>query len=171
MSPQGSYRGNRPHYKQSHVSHKPSQDSCKQSKETSLPPPRPIVYFWNGKMNTELMDEKAEETAQELREVSSTQLRRFYDDVLTLRQRLKAEQGQNPSADENEVFAELRADFKMLKAKAVYARGRNKNTFPMEFLQFFIDHVTAVKNARDFEAFCKHFQAVVAFHRFYGKKD
>jgi CRISPR-associated protein Csm2 len=119
-------------------------------------------------MNTELMDEKAEKTAQDLKEVSSTQLRRFYDDVLTLRQRLKAEQGQNRSADE--VFAELRAEFKMLKAKAVYAHGRNKNTFPKEFLQFFIDHVSAVNNAKDFEAFCKHFQAVVAFHKFYGNK-
>jgi CRISPR-associated protein Csm2 len=133
----------------------------------NLPTPRPVAYFRDGKLIPELMDSEAERIARELGQVSTTQLRRFYEDVLNLRQRLAAAVGRQDNAEE--VFSRLRADFKMLKAKAVYANGRSGKAFPRELLQFFIDHVEAVKNARDFEAFCKHFQAVVAFHKFYGK--
>jgi CRISPR-associated protein Csm2 len=133
----------------------------------SLPTPRPVIYFQpDGSLVPTLMDNQAEKLAQDLSQVTTTQLRRFYDDVLTLHQRLAAEQRQG--RDKEAVFNDLRADFKMLKAKAVYAHGRSEKTMPRPLLQFFIDHVAAVNNARDFEAFCKHFQAVVAFHKFYG---
>lgn len=133
----------------------------------SLPTPRPVIYFQpDGSLVPTLMDNQAEDLAQRLSQVTTTQLRRFYDDVLTLRQRLAAEQRQG--RDKESVFNDLRADFKMLKAKAVYANGRNPKTVPLPLLQFFIDHVAAVNSAREFEAFCKHFQAVVAFHKFYG---
>lgn len=133
----------------------------------SLPTPQPVIYFQpDGSLVPTLMDSQAEKLAQDLRQVTTTQLRRFYDDVLTLRQRLAAEQRQGH--DKEAVFNNLRADFKMLKAKAVYAHGRSEKTMPRLLLQFFIDHVAAVNNAREFEAFCKHFQAVVAFHKFYG---
>lgn len=133
----------------------------------NLPTPRPVVYFQpDGSLVPTLMDNQAEKLAQDLSQVTTTQLRRFYDDVLTLRQRLAAEQRQG--RDKETVFNDLRADFKMLKAKAVYAHGRSEKTMPRPLLQFFIDHVAAVNSARDFEAFCKHFQAVVAFHKFYG---
>ena len=133
----------------------------------SLPAPRPVTYFQpDGALAPALMDSQAEDLAQQLNQVTTTQLRRFYDDVLTLRQRLAAEQRQGH--DKEAVFNELRADFKMLKAKAVYAHGRSEKTCPRPLLQFFIEHVAAVNNARQFEAFCKHFQAVVAFHKFYG---
>lgn len=134
----------------------------------SLPTPQPVIYFQpDGSLVSALMDSQAEDLAQRLSQVTTTQLRRFYDDVLTLRQRLAAEQRQGH--DKEAVFNDLRADFKMLKAKAVYAHGRSEKTMPRPLLQFFIDHVAAVNNAREFEAFCKHFQAVVAFHKFYGE--
>ena len=133
----------------------------------SLPTPRPVIYFQpDGSLVPALMDHQAEDLAQRLSQVTTTQLRRFYDDVLTLRHRLAAEQRQG--RDKEAMFNDLRADFKMLKAKAVYAHGRSEKTMPRPLLQFFIDHVAAVNSARDFEAFCKHFQAVVAFHKFYG---
>lgn len=135
-----------------------------------LPAPRSVTYFQEGHLADDLMDRQAEEAARALRELSTTQLRRFYEDVLTLRERLRAAIGprQEDSRKEAE-FARLRADFKMLKAKAAYAHGRSPRTFPREFLQFFVDHVSAVNSANEFEAFCKHFQAVVAFHKFYGE--
>ena len=50
------------------------------------------------------------------------------------------------------------------RPRAVYAYGaKQSKTMLRPLLQFFIDHVAAVNNAREFEAFCKHFQAVVAF--------
>jgi CRISPR-associated protein Csm2 len=130
-----------------------------------LPKPRPITYYRDGQLVPELMDKEAERMARQLDRVSKTQVRRFYGDVLTLRQRLETE------ADWEAAFESLRADFKMLKAKAVYANGRSERAFPREFLQFFIDHVEAVKTAADFQAFCKHFQAVVAFHKFFGREE
>lgn len=137
----------------------------------SLPAPRQVTYFQaDGSLMPALMDSQAEDLARQLSQVTTTQLRRFYDDVLTLRQRLAAEQRQG--RDREAVFNDLRADFKMLKAKAVYTYGRSEKektkTVLRPLLQFFIDHVAAVNSARDFEAFCKHFQAVVAFHKFYG---
>jgi CRISPR-associated protein Csm2 len=133
-----------------------------------LPEPRAIEYFREGRLAERLLDEDAEEAAQSLHDLSPTQLRRFYEDVLTLRERLRVASGSCQDEPRREAeFQRLRAEFKMLKAKAAYARGRNPNTFPLQFLQFFIDHVAAVNSARDFEAFCKHFQAVVAFHKFY----
>ncbi|MCC8997905.1 MAG: type III-A CRISPR-associated protein Csm2 [Candidatus Contendobacter sp.] len=138
------------------------------SEPKNLPTPRPVTYFQaDGSLVPALMDNQAEDLAQRLSQVTTTQLRRFYDDVLTLRQRLAAEQRQG--RDKEAVFNELRADFKMLKTKAVYAHGRSERTVPRPLLQFFVDHVAAVNNAREFEAFCKHFQAVVAFHKFYGE--
>lgn len=130
----------------------------------ALPEPRPVAYYRDGKLIPELVDGQAERNARELAQVSTTQLRRFYEDVMTLRQRLSTVSNNREAA-----FDALRADFKMLKAKAAYANGRNPKTCPRELLQFFIDHVHGVNDARDFEAFCRHFQAVVAFHKFYGK--
>ncbi len=134
----------------------------------SLPTPRTVTYFQSdGSLVATLMDTQAEDLAQQLSHVTTTQLRRFYDDIVTLRQRLIAEHRQG--RDKEAIFNGLRADFKMLKAKAVYAHGRSEKTMPRPLLQFFIDHVAAVNSARDFEAFYKHFQAVVAFHKFYGE--
>lgn len=132
-----------------------------------LPDPRPVEYFINDRYNTKLVDERAEEVARQLAKVTATQMRRFYGDVMTLRRRLDLEAGEGGEAAREKVFERLRSDFKLLKAKAVYACNREGNRLPEEFLRFFLDHVKAVQNLRDFEAFCRHFEAVVAFHKFY----
>jgi CRISPR-associated protein Csm2 len=136
----------------------------------SIPQARDVVYYEGEKLRPELLDTEAESWARDLHQVAPSQLRRFYDDVTNLRQRLLAATRSRGLSPE-QAFEELRADFKMLKAKAVYAHGRSDKTFPHELLQFFIDHVHSVATARDFDAFCKHFQAVLAFHKFYGKEQ
>jgi len=136
----------------------------------ALPPPRPVKYFEaDGSLAAELLDSAAEKQARSLQNVTTTQLRRFYEDVLALDRRLQVESEGAGQEKREEVFKRMRAEFKMLKAKAAYAHGREAKQFPREFLQFFIDHVHAVNTAREFDAFCKHFQAVVAFHKFFGK--
>ena len=136
----------------------------------TLPQPRPVEYFAkDGSLARDLLDGRAEKQARSLQNVTTTQLRRFYDDVLALARRLDVESEGGGSERREAVFNRLRAEFKMLKAKAAYAHGRDEKQFPKEFLQFFIDHVHAVNSAREFDAFCKHFQAVVAFHKFFGK--
>jgi CRISPR-associated protein Csm2 len=141
-----------------------------------LPEPETIIYFLDDKeekFDPALMDSKAEEIGKALAlqdELKPSQLRRYYDDVLNLRNRLEAKYRQT-GGDREAIFELLRADFKMLKAKAAYARGRDKDMFPERLLKFFINHVHSVDTARKFDAFCHHFQAVVAFHRFYKPKD
>jgi len=135
-----------------------------------MPQAKGVSYYEpDGTLNPKLLDEEAEQRARALASVSASQMRRFYEDVLALQRRLQIESEQGGAQTKEQVFNRLRADFKMLKAKAAYANGRDKKQFPREFLQFFVDHVTAVKNLADFEAFCKHLQAVVAFHKFYGE--
>lgn len=130
-----------------------------------LPSPTTVTYYRDNVLISELMDSEAEAVARQLQSVTTTQLRRFYEDVLNLRQRMPLDPKKAEAAWEH-----LRTDFKMLKAKAVYANGRSEKTFPKELLQFFIDHVHSVQTVKDFEAFCKHFQAVVAFHRYFREQ-
>lgn len=137
----------------------------------TLPSPRPVQYYRDGNLSAPLLEQEAESVAKSLQQMKASQLRRFYDDVVSLRRRLDLE-SEPGTESRDRTFDTLRAEFKMLKAKAVYANGRDRGrTFPDEMLQFVIDHVSAVKTARDFEAFCRHFQAVVAFHKFYAPKE
>jgi CRISPR type III-A/MTUBE-associated protein Csm2 len=135
----------------------------------TIPAPRKMKYFDDkGRLRPELLDGEAEAAAQAFASVSSTQLRRFYEHVLSLERRLRLECDRNQRESEEEVFARLRPEVKMLKAKAIYAKGRD-GKLPEHFVQFFVDHDASIETARDFEAFKKHFEAVVAFHKFFGK--
>lgn len=136
--------------------------------------PQSVTYFdAKQQLRPELLDDEAREFARRLAgKINKTQLRRYYNEVVNLQRRLDlmAEQIQGANRRE-QAFARLRAEFKMLKAKAHYANGRSKKTFPDELLQFFVNHTHAVNSAREFDAFCRHFQAVVAFHEYYGKEE
>lgn len=133
--------------------------------------PKPVKYFGSdGVPDARLLDEDAERLAKDLADegLAPTQLRRFFEDVLVLRRRLEHEMI-NRGESQEAVFQRLLPEFKMLKAKAYYAKKRLRNKFPDKLIQFFVDHTSAVKNVADFGMFCKHFEAVVAFHRYYGK--
>lgn len=135
-----------------------------------MPQPARVRYYAaDGALDPELLDAEAEKRAKQLSKVTATQMRRFYEHVLALQRRLQVESEQGTPEQREKTFQQMRADFKMLKAKAAYAHGRDPRQFPKEFLQFIVDHTGAVEKAVDFEAFCKHFQAVVAFHKFYGE--
>lgn len=137
----------------------------------TIPEPQTILYFIDGKPNPRLMDEDAQQLGEALANrdnLKPSQLRRYYDDVLTLRSRLDA-MARKPGPKREEAFTLLRADFKMLKAKAAYAYGRQ--LIRERLLQFFVNHVHSVNSADDFDVFCRHFQAVIAFHKFYKPKD
>lgn len=138
-----------------------------------LPRAQRVQYFDSeGRLRPALVDEEAEEWARKFAGIKASQLRRFYESVLSLKRRLElaAEGGLNRDAG----FDRLRAEFKMLRAKAVYTQGRaasrDRGAFA-SLLQFFTNHTAAVQNARDFAAFCQHFQAVMAFHKFYAPKE
>lgn len=132
------------------------------------PLPERVTYYPGGSFDVELVQSKAEEWARRLQGVRNAQIRRFYEYVQDLRRRLDLRGGVDPQEREK-VFKGLKAEFLMLKARAIYAHKRSSKQFSEDAMKFFINHAASVENARDFEAFCRHFEAVVAFH--YPKED
>lgn len=133
----------------------------------AIPTPRKISYYRDKILISELVDDDAEKVAAALKEIPPTQLRRFYEHVVSIRRRLDAA-AVNPSQREAE-FLKLRPEFKLLKAKAVYTHGRQGNNDKHKYqplTEFFVNHTHSVATAADFDAFCKHFEAVIAFHKF-----
>jgi CRISPR-associated protein Csm2 len=132
------------------------------------------VYFepaGGGAPRPALLDSEAEETARKLGAIPASQLRRFYGAVMTLRHRLELDP---QLADEA-----IRGEMALLKAKAAYTLARGTNwrsdadtgTDPDELVRFFVRNGRAVQNRADFFAFCKHFEAVMAFHKIYEQKS
>ncbi len=139
----------------------------------SLPAPRSVSYFEDAgktRLKPEMVDSRAEEWARSFAvppcPLKTTQMRRFYDELKAIERKILQagslqEQGEN--------FAKNLALIKMFKAKAVYAEKRK--VAPREFTQFIFDHVSSIADAKDFRAFLKVFESVVAFHRFFAKEN
>lgn len=81
----------------------------------------------------------------------SSQVRKFYDHVVRIREKL----------DGGASFAEVEADFCMLAAFAKNAKERR--TVSENFRRFIQVNVDAVQSKEDFAAFAKHFEAVIAY--------
>jgi len=112
------------------------------------------------------VDQEAEKWARQLANVRTAQLRRFYDSVLALARQIQL-QAPEPQHRER-AFQTLKAQFKMLRSKAAYTQKRNR--LPESFLRFFVNHTAAVQSYKDFEAFRRHFEAVMGFHRFFARE-
>ncbi len=99
-------------------------------------------------------------------QISPTQLRRFFDDVKAIQRYL----GQFHGMDEREAaFRKKLPEIKMLKAKAAYARGRD--TVTQGFLDFVDKNVNMIKEIKDFDVFCKFFEAVYGYFYFHSPKN
>lgn len=81
----------------------------------------------------------------------SSQLRKFYDYCIRIRDML--ERGQP--------FSAVESDFCRLEVFAKYAESRSKVS--ELFVRFIQSNVNAVRNKDDFYAFIKHFEAVIAY--------
>lgn len=128
-------------------------------------------YFTaEGNLREALVDHEAEEQGKALKDVAPAQLRRYYEDVLNLRRRLEHESANVPGADPEKIWQKLRPEFRMLRAKAYYAHKRSEKVFTAEFRNFIEKHVRSVETLKEFLAFCRHFEAVVAFHKVYAKE-
>ncbi len=136
--------------------------------QPALPPVRYFEDAGKSVLRSALVNEEAEQVAKLIKDgVRNSQLRRFYENVCDIERRLGYEAVRRKLRRE-ELFVEFLPEFKMLRAKAYYAAKRK--VIPSTLCKFFENHVAAVSNYRDFEAFLKHFQAVVAFHRYHGKE-
>jgi CRISPR type III-A-associated protein Csm2 len=112
-------------------------------------------------MRPELVDGEAIEVAKAWAELNSSQLRRFFSEVMALRRQVDLD----PKLPDDHIRARLA----LLKARAAYTYGRDKNRIPPRLVEFFRDHALSVKDKTDFQAFNRHFESVVAFHKFYAK--
>ena len=82
----------------------------------------------------------------------STQLRKFYDYCIRLRDMMKYQ---------NLSFSTVESDLKRLVPFVQYAQSRKRVT-PL-FVDFITENMNAIHNEADFRAFLKHFEAVIAY--------
>jgi len=124
-----------------------------------------VVFNQTGVTPAQLVEKYARETAEFLAqngrarsaETTRSQLRRFYQEWLTLRKRTRAS-----GYEKSEV------GIKMLIAKAAYALGRQNAPVPKEFVDWLQKNLKEIKSKEDVEAFGDYFEAMVGY--FYGEQ-
>lgn len=153
--------------------HQGGRGEAPRSAETQIPIPKPVHYFKDDRkqvLDPNLVDEKARDWAESFlrggAELKSTQMRRFYDEIKAIQR--KIETGKDLQ-EQNANFERDRALIIMFKAKALYAEKRKVS--PRAFTQFIFDHTASIHDMKDFQAFVKVFEAVVAFHRYFSKEN
>jgi CRISPR-associated protein Csm2 len=114
-----------------------------------------------GILRRDLLDAEAQDEAKALVQISTTQLRRFFEQVGAIKRRMEVD----PSVSDGEILAQAA----FLKASSYYAAARSRTNEAVK--DFVIKHVDSIKARRDFLDFHRHFEAVVAFHRYFGKDE
>ena len=110
-------------------------------------------------------DEKgyADTIASKLRGMKTTQLRKFFDSIRTIKEKLKEDS-----------WNEVEPKFYLLKPKIAHARGRN--LIPEEFYEFLkvcmrkVDIGDESEKKENFEKMVEFLEAVVAYHRYYNPR-
>ncbi|MBF0502747.1 MAG: type III-A CRISPR-associated protein Csm2 [Candidatus Riflebacteria bacterium] len=94
----------------------------------------------------------------------STQLRRFFDDVLTFGSRLK----ELPNDRQSVEFEKTLPYLKMLNAKVAYARARE--LISPEFKDFIGISLRQLNDLEDFRVFHTLFEAFMGYYKFFDKE-
>jgi CRISPR-associated protein Csm2 len=125
--------------------------------------------FWKDKskkqLDPELFSSKAEMYAKKIFEEgnkgtnASTQIRKFYDEVLRFDSILKTDKSE---------FENILPYLKMLNAKAAYAMGRD--LISKGFKDFISESLNNIKDIDDFDAFAGLFEAFMGYYKYYDKK-
>jgi CRISPR-associated protein Csm2 len=145
----------------------PSKGASPGREQSQLPSNLPPVKYFDseGNLRPELVDDEAQQWGKILaKNLKPTQMRRFYNDVLSIKQRFLNQAALLSSEEQERIFREIIPEIRLLKAKAYYAHRRPNNVLPREMKEFIERHVNAINSAKAFLAFCRHFEAVVAFH-------
>jgi len=132
-------------------------------------------YDAGGSVRTDLLSAYAEIVGKQLAEeksikfkskgyfkITPTQLRRFFDDVKAMQRYIDQFQGN----ERENAFKRKLPEIMMMRAKVSYARGRD--TVTDGFLSFINENMNSVKTAKDFDVFCKFFEAVYGFFSFHS---
>lgn len=112
----------------------------------------------------EIFDDEAQKVAEQLKRLHPSQLRRFYGATMSLKRQAEVDRELSGEA--------IRARLALLKAQAAYAYGRDPQSIPNELVLFFTRHAAAVADRDDFLCgFVPHFEAVVAYHKVFAKRN
>jgi len=111
-------------------------------------------------IRAELLTDDARKYAKEFvrRRLNPTQLRKYFNEVRALEAQVKAKG-----------YPIVEPLIKMLKSKVAYGMRRSggQQSLPENFKGFIDQSVDAIQDEKDFNAFVKHFEAVLGF--FYGE--
>lgn len=137
-------------------------------RDAAQAPSKPPV-FDPAKDYAELVDQMAEEQANLITQINSSQLRRFFGEAKDLYRRLHTGAG---TAEEREQLYKksIEPQFRMMRSKASYAYRNGQGSqskIPRSFHDFIENGVKKTRNSDDFSKFIQHFEAVVGF--IYGK--
>jgi|GEM_PF-2298146 len=111
-----------------------------------------------------LIDCIDEFTRAKTREIKTNQIRKFYDKVRSLEQKL--EKVKLSSQQESEINEQARIGVLSLKPLLAYAVGRQRS---LKDLADILDAaISRVYDYEDFKKFVELFQAIVAYHKYHG---
>lgn len=115
-------------------------------------------------IDPKLLDSKAHSKGKELQNITSHQIRRFFNEIKSLEKK-KNVQG----------WDKVMPLVKMVKAKAFYATSDNKADSRhrddyKKWRAFLVDAIDSIEDQKDFEAFVKYFEAVIGFYYGEGRK-
>lgn len=124
-------------------------------------------YDEKGNIKRDLLDREAEKWAEVFirpgkreKELTSAQLRKFYNEFKGLEKKV-ATKG----------FEKTLPLIKMVKSKAAYSANPKNQKIPSRFKDFLWEHIDAINEERDFDAFILLFEAVVGFCYGLGMKN
>ena len=130
------------------------------------------IEFWKDRdrqiIDPQLFSSRAEALAREIAQDNQqtrsmnkrTQLRKFYDEIVSLNMQAKT----SPYGWEN-----ILPLVHMVSAKAAYARGRK--LISDNFLNFIKDSVNQVEEPKDLDVFNSFFESFIGFYRLHGPSN
>lgn len=113
----------------------------------------------------------AEKIAQSiLKDIESTQLRKFYDDFKVIERRIKEQQDLTDEKFKKEILPHI----KFVGTKIVYSAGRSKGEgggqknalVPEEFKKHILNELEKIQKVSDFRNFLMHYQAIIAYFKY-----
>ncbi len=151
---------NHPNPSSNHYRQKENRGKQTPNKQ-ELRPAVPESYFdENEELRAELYGDEAQKWAKYMKDVNTSQIRRFYAQIIADKRKFELKNSESSNA--------ARLAMAVLKANTAYAGARDKKN---KVLADFADHnAKLVKSIKDFMAFCRHFEAIIAWHKVCNKK-
>ena len=109
-------------------------------------------------LTRELLTIDAEKWANLFSNLSATQLRKYYNEIIKIEAQIEGE------GDNEEAFKKIEPIFAMLKSRVVYDRTRQgEKKFPEAFKKFIDGYIDKVRSLQEFRNFKLFFESILGF--------